>query len=177
MKTGQELRQFIEKITPVSHELDKTIQKNLDNLTKPLGSLGFLEDSVKKLGGIQQTISPKIEKRRVYTFAGDHGIAQESVSAYPATVTPQMVLNFLNGGAAINVLANQFNVKMKVVDVGVNYDFGEVPNLIHKKIENGTKNFLHEPAMTREQALQSLFIGIELLKYTIRAAVERNHVR
>lgn len=162
MSTEQELHQFIENITPISHELDENIQKKLDNLTKPLGSLGFLEDSVKKLGRIQKTISPKIEKRRVYTFAGDHGIAQESVSAYPATVTPQMVLNFLNGGAAINVLAKQFNAEMEVVDVGVNYDFGDVPNLIQKKVAHGTKNFLHEPAMTREQALQSLFIGIEL---------------
>jgi nicotinate-nucleotide--dimethylbenzimidazole phosphoribosyltransferase len=162
MKTEQELRQFIEKITPVSHELDENVQKKLDNLTKPLGSLGFLEDSVKKLARIQKTISPKIEKKKVYTFAGDHGIAQESVSAYPATVTPQMVLNFLNGGAAINVLANQFNIEMKVVDMGVNYEFGAIPNLIQKKIENGTKNFLHEPAMTREQALQSLLVGIEL---------------
>ena len=162
MVTKHDLKEFIDKITPVSHELDDKIQKKLDNLTKPLGSLGFLEDAVKKLGAIQNSVDSKIRKRRVYTFAGDHGIAQESVSAYPASVTPQMVLNFLNGGAAINVLSNQFDVEMKVIDTGVNYDFGEVPNLIQKKVAHGTKNFLNEPAMTREQALQSIFIGVEL---------------
>ena len=164
MTTEQKLKQFINKIIPVSNEFSEAIQNHLDNLTKPLGSLGILEDSVKKLGAIQQTDSPRIAKMRVYTFAGDHGIAQESVSAYPASVTPQMVLNFLHGGAAISVLAGQFNVEMKVVDVGVNYDFGELPSLIQQKVANGTKNFLQEPAMTREQALQSLFVGIELAR-------------
>src|SRR3989344_3392532 len=164
MTTEQKLKQFINKIIPVSNEFSEAIQNHLDNLTKPLGSLGILEDSVKKLGAIQQTDSPRIAKMRLYTFAGDHGIAQESVSAYPASVTPQMVLNFLHGGAAISVLAGQFNVEMKVVDVGVNYDFGELPSLIQQKVANGTKNFLQEPAMTREQALQSLFVGIELAR-------------
>ena len=161
-KNKEYLQRYISEITPVSEEFLNEIENRLNHLTKPIGSLGFLEDSVKKLGLIQRTTSPKIEKKRVYTFAGDHGIAQENVSAYPATVTPQMVLNFLNGGAAINVLADQFNVEMQVIDVGVNHDFTEASELIHKKVANGTGNILREPAMTREQAIQSLFVGIEL---------------
>lgn len=162
MQTEQDLRHFVASIDHVSHERRGDIQKKLNNLTKPLGSLGFLEDSVLRLGLIQGTIFPKITQKRVYTFAGDHGIANESVSAYPSSVTRQMVLNFLNGGAAINVLAKQFELELKIIDSGVNHDFGDVSGLIKKKIAMGTKNFLNEPAMTREQAVQSILMGIEL---------------
>ena len=164
MRTEQDLFKLIDKTKTISNNYTEIIQSRLDNLTKPLGSLGLLEEFVKKLGNIQETVSPKIKKKRVYVFASDHGITQERVSAYPSSVTAQMVLNFLKGGASINVLAQQFNVEVKVVDVGVNYDFLDVPNIIERKIAKGTKNFLLEPAMTREQALKSIFIGIELAK-------------
>ena len=105
MQTGEDLMNFIKEITPVSDKFSPTIQNRLNNLTKPIGSLGLLEEFVKKLGAIQETNSPKINKKKVYVFACDHGISQESVSAYPSSVTAQMILNFLRGGAAINVLA------------------------------------------------------------------------
>ncbi len=156
-----DILKLIEEIKPISREHDKKIQNRLNNLTKPLGSLGILEDFIIKLGNIQNTDSPKINKKRVNVFAGDHGISEEKVSAYPASVTPQMVLNFVNKGAAINVLASHFDVDIKVVDVGVNFDFSEEINILHKKIAKGTKNFLKEPAMTKEQAIQSLVVGFE----------------
>lgn len=162
MNIEEKLKNFISRIQPVSEAYETPIQDKLDHLTKPQGSLGFLEDVVKKLGGIQETMSPAITKKRVYTFAGDHGIAEENVSAYPASVTPQMVFNFIQGGAAISVLSKQFNLELRVVDVGVNFDFVNTHGLLHKKIAMGTKNFLHAPAMTRDQALQSFFVGIDL---------------
>lgn len=172
METEKDLKNFVESISPPLNDYSKIIQNRLDNLTKPLGSLGLLEDFVKKLGTIQKTAFPKINKKRVYVFACDHGIAQENVSAYPSSVTAQMVLNFLRGGAAINVLARQFDVEVKVVDVGVNYDFINIQNLIERKIAKGTKDFLLEPAMTRKQALESIFIGIELVKQAKEEKVE-----
>ncbi|MFA5127202.1 MAG: nicotinate-nucleotide--dimethylbenzimidazole phosphoribosyltransferase [Patescibacteria group bacterium] len=154
--------ELIQEIKPVDSSYSEKIKNKLDNLTKPLGSLGVLEDFVIKLGNIQNTELPNIDKKRVYVFAGDHGIAAEGVSAYPPSVTPQMVLNFINGGAAINVLARHFDIEIKVVDVGVNFDFNNNVKIINKKIASGTKNFLYESAMTKDQAIAALLIGFEL---------------
>ncbi len=136
----------------------------MDNLTKPRGSLGYLEEIAKQFVLITEDLSPSLPlKKVVYVFAGDHGVVEEGVSAYPQEVTRQMILNFLNGGAGINVIARQVGAEVYVVDVGV---AGEVedPRLIKKKVVSGTRNFLHEPAMTREEAEKALSVGMELAK-------------
>ena len=103
-----------------------------------------------------------LNKKAIFTFAGDHGVAEEGVSAFPKEVTPQMVLNFLRGGAGINVLARHAGVDVVVIDIGVDYDFGNTDGLVHKKIIRGTKNIRKGPAMTRQETVQCMEVGIEL---------------
>ncbi|OAG26829.1 nicotinate-nucleotide--dimethylbenzimidazole phosphoribosyltransferase [Thermodesulfatator autotrophicus] len=137
-------------------------QKRLDNLTKPRGSLGYLEELAKQYVYITGELFPQLPlKKRVYVFAGDHGVVEEGVSAYPPEVTKQMIYNFLAGGAGINVIARQAGAEVFVVDVGV---AGEVQaeGLIKRKVCPGTRNFLKEPAMSREEAQASLEVGFEL---------------
>ncbi|HOV14821.1 MAG TPA: nicotinate-nucleotide--dimethylbenzimidazole phosphoribosyltransferase [Spirochaetota bacterium] len=147
-------------------ETDKTIlskaEDKINNKTKPLGALGVLEDIAIKMSLIQQNLNPIINKKLICVFAGDHGITKEGVSAFPSEVTPQMVYNFLNGGAAINVLTRHNNIDIKVVDMGVNYDFGSVKGLINKKVAKGTKNFLNEAAMSYTEAVKSIEYGFEV---------------
>ncbi len=155
----QNLLSRIQKPDP--HLLDKA-QSRLDRLTKPLGSLGRLEELAARYVMITGELKPNLPRGAVFTFAADHGVAMEGVSAYPREVTPQMVLNFLRGGAGVNVLARHAAVDVRVVDIGVAYDFGAILGLIQKKIMHGTKNLLAEPAMTRAQAEQAIEVGIEL---------------
>ena len=147
--------------TPDPRLLDKA-QSRLDRLTKPLGSLGRLEELAARYVMMTGELKPNNPRGAVFTFAADHGVAMEGVSAYPREVTPQMVLNFLRGGAGVNVLARHVGVDVRVVDIGVAYDFGPISGLIQKKIMHGTKNLLVEPAMTRAQAEQTIEVGIEL---------------
>ncbi len=168
------------------------MQAHLDNLTKPRGSLGRLEDLVIQLAVIQERVPPKIEKKAVYVFAGDHGIVAEGVSLYPQEVTYQMLVNFLQGGAAINALASGFGTSgisteqeasraswdLVAVDAGVAADTSGLTQIgtsqmrdppqerrfINYKIGPGTANFLHQPAMTREELEQALAAGKELAK-------------
>jgi nicotinate-nucleotide--dimethylbenzimidazole phosphoribosyltransferase len=133
-------------------------------LTKPPGSLGRLEEIGNRLAAIQQTIVPAVSRKRVYVVAGDHGVTAEGVSAYPREVTAQMVANFLGGGAAINVLARNGAVEVKVVDAGVDGDLGDHDNLIPRKIVRGTANFALGPAMTTTEAQQAVAAGIELAR-------------
>ncbi len=137
-------------------------QQRLDSLTKPPGSLGKLEELAKRYIAIRQPNPTPINQKSIYIFAADHGVVQEGVSAYPSDVTRQMVLNFLNQGAAINVLARHIGADVVVVDVGVDYDFGSTPGLIGKKIDRGTRNMTREAAMAPLQAIQSIETGIEL---------------
>ncbi|CAN8140236.1 Nicotinate-nucleotide--dimethylbenzimidazole phosphoribosyltransferase [uncultured Thiomicrorhabdus sp.] len=130
-------------------------------LTKPEGSLGILEEIVVRLAGMQATANPKIEKPWISVFAADHGIAGEGVSAYPQVVTQEMVKNFCNGGAAINVLANFAKADFEVIDVGVINDLAPLPHLVSARIAAGTENFLHQAAMSQEQMLQALQIGAD----------------
>lgn len=127
------------------------LQEKIDNLTKPKGSLGRLEELAIQIGTIQQTLSPSIQNPYHIVFGGDHGIVAEGVSYSPAEVTPQMVFNFNAGGAGINFLARQHNIKMKVVDAGINYDFEGLDTLIDMKVAKGTRNFMYEAAVTAKE--------------------------
>jgi nicotinate-nucleotide--dimethylbenzimidazole phosphoribosyltransferase len=131
--------------------ISELIQQKIDNKTKPTGSLGILETLAKQIGTIFQTLEPKITKPHVAVFAADHGIANHGVSAYPQDVTRQMVTNFLEGGAAINVFCKQNNIELIIVDAGVNYDFTTNANLVSAKIGMGTQSFLHTSAMSKTE--------------------------
>ena len=149
-------------IQAVNGDSAENAQRRLDRLTKPLGSLGRLEELAVHYARITGDVKPNVPRGVVFTFAADHGVAMEGVSAYPSEVTPQMVLNFLRGGAGVNVLARHTGVEVRVVDIGVAHDFGVVPGLIQKKIMRGTNNLLREAAMTRTQATEALHVGIDL---------------
>jgi nicotinate-nucleotide--dimethylbenzimidazole phosphoribosyltransferase len=161
------LNSTVKAIKPVNTEWYSIAQKHLDNLTKPLGSLGRLEEFARRLVAITENRKPVLDKKVIFTFAGDHGIVDEGVSAYPKEVTPQMVFNFLRGGAGINVLARHAGAEIVVVDIGVDFDFGEagahrdVPLRI-MKVMKGTRNFARGPAMTRDEAVKCIESGIEL---------------
>lgn len=133
-------------------------------LTKPTGSLGRLEELSIRIAGIQRRSDPRVDPGVVFVMAGDHGACAEGVSAYPPEVTAQMVLNFVSGGAAINVLGARAGARVVVADVGVAYDFDASIPIYHKKIAKGTKNLAAGPAMTREEALRSVEAGIEVFE-------------
>jgi len=156
------IRSTLESIKPVSSLRLKTAQTHLDSLTKPPGSLGLLEELAKKYVAIRDTEHPAINKKSIVVFAADHGVTEEGISAYPPQVTPQMVQNFLNGGAAINVLSKQQNAEILVVDIGVNHKFDPHPELLDRKIAFGTRNMAKEPAMTRSEAEEAITIGIQI---------------
>ena len=147
-------------IKPVSNELENEIQNHLNILTKPIGSLGKLENIAKKYCLITNTKKPILTKKRIVLFAGDHGVTEEGVSAFPKEVTKQMVYNILQGGAAINVLAKHVNADLSVVDIGVCEDL-EHPKLIIKKVKYGTDNMAAGMAMSLQEAKEALEVGIE----------------
>ena len=134
-----------------------------DTLTKPRGSMGMLETLSVDIAGMTGQIAPELKNRSVFLMAADHGIAREGVSPYPSEVTAQMVMNFLNHGAAINVLTRQAHSDVVIVDIGVNYDFPETEGLVRRKIVRGTANMLNGPAMSAEQAEAALQIGMDVL--------------
>lgn len=156
------LNDTLKNIKPVNGEWYDIAQRHLDNLTKPPGSLGRLEEFARKFVAITENKKPMLDKKVIFTFAGDHGVTEEGVSAYPKEVTQQMVFNFLRGGAGINVLARHAGADVIVVDIGVDHDFGELDGLINLKVINGTKNFTKGPAMTRDNAVRCIETGIEL---------------
>ncbi len=152
----------LEKIKPVNKEMTPGINEHLDHLTKPPGSLGKLEDIAARYCLIQNTLSPSLGKKLIVTFAADHGVAEEGVSAYPKEVTPQMVGNMLAGGAAVNVLAGHVGAKTQIVDMGVDDPLDDAPGLIRKKIRPGAGNIARGPAMDVKEAILAVEIGIEL---------------
>jgi nicotinate-nucleotide--dimethylbenzimidazole phosphoribosyltransferase len=157
------LASVLAAITPVDRSLAPAGQAHLDNLTKPQGSLGRLEELALQLYLVQGGQKPQADPCRVYTVAGDHGVAEEGVSLFPQEVTRQMVANFVNGGAGINVLARTAGAELFVVDAGcLGGTFDEHPNLIQGKVAQGTANLAKGPAMTREECLRALLLGVEL---------------
>lgn len=149
--------------TTQSAELSALLDAAINNKTKPLGSLGALEKVAKQIGLIQQTTQPMLTKPAMFVFAGDHGVVAENISAYPQSVTWQMVENFLAKGAAINVFAGQHDFDLKVVDAGVNHDFGTRDGLIDKKVAPSTQNFAQQAAMTAEQCQLAMQHGADLV--------------
>jgi nicotinate-nucleotide--dimethylbenzimidazole phosphoribosyltransferase len=176
-----ELQTLLNKITPINPNFYIMAQKRLDDLTKPNGSLGRLEEFAKRLVAITEDIMPVLDKKVIFTFVGDHGVTNEGVSAFPKEVTKQMVFNFLRGGAGINVLARHVNSEVVVIDIGVDYDFSN-PSVsplskggikeglfVSKKVLYGTKNMRNGPAMTRDESLRCIEIGINLAdEYTLK---------
>ena len=151
-------------IAPVNKTLEKEITHKINFKTKPLNSLGSLEKIAQKISLIQQTLNPKITNPSLIVFAADHGIAASNkVSPYPQEVTAQMVLNFLNGGAAINVFCEQNNLNLDIVDAGVNFDFDTANSLIQAKIAKSTQDYSLQPAMTKEQCENALVKGAEIV--------------
>lgn len=139
---------FIEK---PNSSICQPLQEKIDNLTKPKGALGLLEEVALQVGCIQQTLEPQLSNPHHIVFAGDHGIAHEGVSASPQEVTFQMVANFLDGGAGVNFLARQHNINLIVVDAGVNFDFDPQLPILHCKVRKGTRNYLYEAAMSNDE--------------------------
>ena len=158
----KDLQGMLEGIRCVSRDSLTQAKQKLNTLTKPLESLGTLETIAQRYSAIKEDLDPSTEKKVIFTFAGDHGIVEEGVSAYPKAVTIQMVLNMLDGGAAVNVLAKYAGASVVVVDIGVDHDFEPADRLVTKKVGHGTKNFRIGPAMTRDEALKSIHVGIEL---------------
>ena len=151
-------------IPPLSDEWTFQLQHLVDRKTKPPGALGRLETLALQIGRIQGTTCPKLQHPAILVFAGDHGITAEGVSPYPSEVTAQMVLNFLSGGAAINVFCRQHGIALKVVDAGVASDLPEHPELVQAKVCRGTRNFLHEPALTLKETEEALERGATLVQ-------------
>jgi nicotinate-nucleotide--dimethylbenzimidazole phosphoribosyltransferase len=160
----QNVQEVLRSIRPVDTSRTNAVQAQLDSLTKPQGSLGRLEELAKKYCLITGENRPSIKNKIIFTFAGDHGVTEEGVSAFPKDVTPQMVYNFLRGGAGVNVLAKHVGARVIVVDMGVDHAFEPVEGLEIRKIGRGTRNMTKGPAMTRDEAERAVLAGIELVE-------------
>ncbi|MBW2592046.1 MAG: nicotinate-nucleotide--dimethylbenzimidazole phosphoribosyltransferase [Deltaproteobacteria bacterium] len=160
MKT---LENAIQNIIEPDKNIYETALKRLREQARPAGCLGLLEDVGARLAGIFGTLDVRLQNKVIVTCAGDHGICAEGVSLFPSDVTPQMVYNFVNGGASINVLARHAGARVEVADLGVAVDFESDLPIFHKKVRKGTDNFARGPAMTRDEAVGSIEAGIEIV--------------
>jgi len=165
------LEETIKKIGSLDEDAMERARRRQSELTKPVGSLGVLEEISIKLAGIAGDPMPKIKEKLIITMAGDHGVVEADVSAYPSDVTGQMVNNFLAGGAAVNVLARHIGARIVVVDMGVAADINE-PGLIVKKIGYGTKNMVKGAAMSREDAIKAIEAGITVFEEEYEKGIE-----
>ncbi|WKY48706.1 nicotinate-nucleotide--dimethylbenzimidazole phosphoribosyltransferase [Eubacteriaceae bacterium ES3] len=159
------LKKVIEQIEPSDPAYKEAARNHIEKMAIPPWSLGQLLILGEQLSGIQRTIHPNVDKKMVITMAGDHGVVDEGISAFPQEVTPQMVNNFIKGGAGVNVLARASGAKVIIVDMGVAADLTDLVEqgqVIDCKIAKGTNNFHKEPAMTREQAIAAIEAGINL---------------
>jgi len=170
------LNETIKRIEKIDYSLGEKTQKRLDNLTKPQGSLGRLEELAKQLVEITRKEEVPLKNKVIFTMAGDHGVVEEGVSAFPKEVTPQMVYNFLRGGAAISVLAKHGDIKVIVVDMGIaseidNSKFNS-QNFKNKKVNFGTKNITKGPAMSKDEAIKSIESGIEVFEEIYKKGID-----
>ena len=150
-------------IQPVDQSLHSAIQEKINNLNKPKGSLGRLEELAMQICLIQQTLSPSLNHPCHLLLGGDHGIEREGVSVSPREVTWQQMINFTRGGGGVNMFCRQHGFKLRIVDVGVDYDLTSVPGIIDRKIARGTRNFLYEPAMSEEEFDKAIQVGSDLV--------------
>ena len=150
-------------IQPVNREMQAVIQQKIDNLNKPKGSLGRLEELAMQVCLIQQTMEPSTAHPCHLLLGGDHGIEREGVSVSPREVTWQQMINFTRGGGGVNMFCRQHDFKLRIVDVGVDYDLSNVSGIINRKIARGTKNFLYEPAMSEEDFDRAIAVGVDLV--------------
>jgi nicotinate-nucleotide--dimethylbenzimidazole phosphoribosyltransferase len=167
-----QLEELIKQIIPLDDKAMHSARARQDMLTKPPGSLGRLEGLSIQLAGITGKQSPSLKDKVIITMAGDHGVVAEGVSAYPQEVTRQMVINFLRGGAAINVLARHIGARVVVVDMGVASDVPAGDVLVVRKIALGTANMSRGPAMGRDQAVESILKGVEVVEEEIQRGLD-----
>ncbi len=165
------LEKTIQAIEPLDEAVMAETQQRLDNLTKPPGSLGVLETIARQIAGITGQVMPPLPRKGIILMAGDHGVVAEGVSAFPQEVTPQMVYNFANGGAAINVLARHAGATLCMVDVGVARDLPDLPGLVKRKVAYGTRNMARGPAMTVDEAVAALEVGIDMANEQVNQGV------
>jgi nicotinate-nucleotide--dimethylbenzimidazole phosphoribosyltransferase len=158
----QRLTEILDAIRPLDRTLLQQARDHLDLMAIPRGSLGRLEECAQRVAGIRGTLTPALGKKAIAVFAGDHGVVEEGVSVFASEVTPQMVYNFIRGGAGINVLARQTGAEVVVVDVGVAVDLQPHDGLVIRKVAHGTRNMRKAPAMTGDEALRALFTGVEI---------------
>ena len=150
-------------ISSIDRSMLAAIQEKIDNLNKPKGSLGRLEELAMQICLIQQTLEPSLAHPCHLLLGGDHGIEREGVSVSPREITWQQMINFTRGGGGVNMFCRQHGFKLRIVDVGVDYDFSDVDGIIDRKIARGTKNFLYEPAMSEEEFDRAIQIGSDLV--------------
>ena len=172
MGDAAKLRSILSRIEPVAEDPTGAYQAHLDRLTKPRGSLGRLEELARRYASIRGCARPVLRHKLVFVMAGDHGVVAEGVSAFPQAVTPQMVLNFLAGGAAINVLARHVGARVIVVDCGVAGSIAPAEGLLSKKVGCGTANMAKGPAMTLPQALRAVNVGIEAFEEQLASGID-----
>ena len=150
-------------IHPVNRSLETAIQAKIDNLNKPKGALGRLEEIAMQVSLIQESLTPSLAHPCHLLFGGDHGIEREGVSVSPREVTWQQMINFTHGGGGVNMFCRQHGFKLRIVDVGVDYDLSDVEGIIDRKIARGTKNFRYEAAMSGQEFDQAIQVGSELV--------------
>ncbi len=166
------LEKVIQRIGHLDEKAMKAARERQDSLTKPLGSLGKLEELSIRVAGIRGVAMPRIDRKTIVVMASDHGVVAEGVSLYPQDVTPQMVANFLHGGAAINILARHTGARVVVVDMGVAAELEPHPDLVSKKIALGTRNLMRGPAMSREEAINAIEAGLEILEREVEKGLD-----
>ncbi len=171
MRSAALLEQTISRIRPIAPAALARAFQRLDALAKPRRSLGYLEEIAARCAAMLPQESPRLASKHVFVFAGDHGVVQEGISAYPSTVTALMVKSFLGGAAAINVLARQAGVKIKIIDIGMAQDLGRVKGLQRCNVKRGTDNIAQGPAMTPDQALKAIAVGIKQAEQTARQRI------
>jgi nicotinate-nucleotide--dimethylbenzimidazole phosphoribosyltransferase len=164
---SHQLRTLIESIHAPDKNTQEAAREHQNKLTKPRGALGRLEELSIWLAGIQGTLKPRIQGKTVIICAADHGVTAEGISAYPSAVTPAMVQNFINGGAGINAIARVVGAQIWILDVGVATQLPAHPKLINAKVRLGTRNLLHQAAMTRQEVIEAILAGADAAKHAI----------